>query len=159
MCFPSAQCSVEERVCFPLWWMLLPSCLPLWTYFILFWFLGPHMCHMEVPRLEVESELELLAYTTATATQDLSPVCDLHHSSRQCQILNPLSEARDQTFILMDPSRVRYHSATTRTPLLWTFVLRGICHSFPSGDSTVIVKGALGSRKKKKRKEKKRKIL
>ena len=30
-----------------------------------------------------------------TATPDPSRVCDLHHSSGQCQILNPLSEARD----------------------------------------------------------------
>ena len=29
---------------------------------------------MEVPRLEVELELQLLAYTTATATPDLSHV-------------------------------------------------------------------------------------
>ena len=35
---------------------------------------------MEGPRLGVESELWLLAYTTATATQDLSLLCDLHHS-------------------------------------------------------------------------------
>ena len=58
-------------------------------------FLGLHMWHMEVPRLRVESELQLPAYTTATATQDLSHVCDPHHSSRQRQVLNPLSEARD----------------------------------------------------------------
>ena len=51
--------------------------------------------HMEVHRLRVQLELQLLAYTTATATQDLSSICDLPHSSRQCQILNPLSEARD----------------------------------------------------------------
>ena len=31
---------------------------------------------MEVPRLGVESELQLPAYTTATATQDLSRACD-----------------------------------------------------------------------------------
>ena len=43
-----------------------------------------------------QSELQLLVYTTATATLwDLSHVCDLHHSSQQRQILNPLSEARD----------------------------------------------------------------
>ena len=30
-----------------------------------------------------------------TATRDLSSVCDLHHSSRERQILKPLSEARD----------------------------------------------------------------
>ena len=62
---------------------------------------------MEVPRLGAESQLQLLIYTTTTAraTLDLSYVCSLYHSSRQCWILNPLSEARDQTRILMDPSR------------------------------------------------------
>ena len=35
---------------------------------------------MEVPRLGVESELQLPAYTIATATPDLSHVFDLHHS-------------------------------------------------------------------------------
>ena len=39
-------------------------------------------------------KLQLLAYTTATAMQDLSRVCNLHHSSQQCQILNPLSKAK-----------------------------------------------------------------
>ena len=48
---------------------------------------------MEVPRLGIESDLQLPAYTTATATQDLSRVCDLHRCSWQHQILNPLSEA------------------------------------------------------------------
>ena len=49
---------------------------------------------MEVPRLGVESEIQMLVYTTATATQDPSCICELHHSSWQCRILNPLSEAR-----------------------------------------------------------------
>ena len=31
---------------------------------------------------------------------------DLYHSSRQCQILNPLSKARDQTCLLTDTSQV-----------------------------------------------------
>ena len=52
---------------------------------------------MEVPRLEVELELQMLAYTTARAIWDPSLICDLHHSSRQHQILHPLSEARDGT--------------------------------------------------------------
>ena len=39
----------------------------------------------------------LPAYTTAKATQDLSHVCDLHHSSQQRRISDPLSEARDGT--------------------------------------------------------------
>ena len=64
---------------------------------------------MEVPGPEVESELQLQAYTTATATEDLSSVCDLHHSSRQDHILNPLSKARDRTPILVDTSQVHYH--------------------------------------------------
>ena len=58
-------------------------------------FLGPHLGHMKVPRLRVELELQPTAYATATATQDPSCICDLHHSSRQRRIRNPLSEARD----------------------------------------------------------------
>ena len=40
--------------------------------------------------------------------EDPSCVCELQHSSWQCQILNPLRKARDQTHILMDTSRVHY---------------------------------------------------
>ena len=57
---------------------------------------------MEVPGLEVEWDLQLLAYTTATATSDPSCICDL----RQCWIVKPLSETRDETHILMDTSWV-----------------------------------------------------
>ena len=42
------------------------------------------------------------AYTTATAMLDPSHVCDLCCNLRQCWILNPPSEARDRTRILMD---------------------------------------------------------
>ena len=69
--------------------------------------------HREVPRLGVESELQLPGYTTATAVRDLS---HLNHSSWQCWILNSLIEVRDQTRILMDPSQIRYRWATMRTP-------------------------------------------
>ena len=35
-------------------------------------FLGLHLLHREVPEVGVESELQLPAYTTATAMRDLS---------------------------------------------------------------------------------------
>ena len=72
----------------------------------IFCFLGPHLQHMKVPRLGVKLELQLPAYSTATATWNLSHVFNLHHSSRQCRILKPLSEARDRTFIFLDSNWV-----------------------------------------------------
>ena len=42
------------------------------------------------------------AYATATATLDVSCICDLCHHLQQGQILNPLREARDQIHIHMD---------------------------------------------------------
>ena len=43
----------------------------LWLFFFLIFFclLGPHLQHMGVPRLGVKSELQLLAYATATTTR------------------------------------------------------------------------------------------
>ena len=43
-----------------------------------FFFLGPHLQHMEVPGLGVILELELPAYGTALAMTDPSRICDLH---------------------------------------------------------------------------------
>ena len=85
-------------------------------FFFSFFFLGPHVWHVEVPRLGVESELQLLPYTTATATRDPSHACDLHCSSRQCQILNQLSKTQDRTCILLDASWIHFHCATNRKP-------------------------------------------
>ena len=66
------------------------------------------MWPMEVPRLEVESELQLPTYHTATATPYQGRIYHPHHSLWQCQILNPLSEAKDGTPVLMDTRRVCY---------------------------------------------------
>ena len=71
--------------------------------------LGPLPRHMEVPRLGVESELQPPAYARATATRDPSRVCNLHHSSRQRRIVNPLSKARDRTLNLMVTSQICLH--------------------------------------------------
>ena len=89
--------------------------------YLSFFFLGPHPRHMEVSRLAVKSEPQLLAYTAATATSDPSRVCHLHHSSQQCRILNPLSKARDRTRNLMDARRIHFHHATTAAPHAYVF--------------------------------------
>ena len=51
--------------------------------FYFFVFLGLRPGYMEVTKLGVELELELQVpdYTTATAMSDLSHICDLYHSS------------------------------------------------------------------------------
>ena len=92
-----------------------------YSFFLIFnfnfnFFLGLHQQHIEIPRLGAESELQLLAYTTAIAIQNPSRICDLHHSSQQHQNLNPLSKARDRTHVLMVTSWVHYHWATMGTP-------------------------------------------
>ena len=91
----------------------------LYLFFCLF-ILGLHPWHMEVTRLGVELELQLMAYATAIAMPDLSHVCDLHHSSWQCWILNPLSKARDWTHVLMATSQICFYWATIGTPPLIT---------------------------------------
>ena len=99
-----------------------------WHVFVclfLFCLLGPNTWHVEVPRLRVETELQLPAYTTATATRDPSCLCGLYHSSWQHQIPNPLGEARDWTHILVDTGWIHFHCATTETPALacWMWVV------------------------------------
>ena len=61
---------------------------------------------MEVPRLGIEYEPQLPAYTTATAMLDPSHIHDLYRSLKQCWIFNPQIKARDQTPILIDTSQV-----------------------------------------------------
>ena len=79
----------------------------------------------------VESELQLPACATATATQDPSCICDPHHSSQQL-ILNPLSRARNGSHIVMDTSR--FATAEPQQELLFVQIyvserLYSICFS------------------------------
>ena len=62
---------------------------------------------MEIPRLGVEAELQLPAGRHHSHS-DQDPSHVVHHSSQQCWILNPLSEGRDRTHILMDTSQAHY---------------------------------------------------
>ena len=86
--------------------------------FFFFGFIGPHLPHMEVPRLEANRRYS--RQPRATAMQDPSHVCDLHHSSLQHQILNSLNEARDQTYNLMVPSQIHFCCTVMGTPR-WKF--------------------------------------
>ena len=71
------------------------GCIYLFIHsFIFLPFLRPHPRHEEGPRLGVELELQLPAYAT---TPDPSHVCNLHHSSRPCQIFNPLGPGVEST--------------------------------------------------------------
>ena len=66
--------------------------------------------------LGIELKPQPLAYNTDTP--DLSFICDLHYSSRQCWILNLLSKARDWTCNFMVPSWICFHCTTIGTPIL-----------------------------------------
>ena len=102
----------------------IPRTKNLYSHFFGGWLsLGLYLRHMEIPRLEITSELQLLTYATGTATQDPNNVCNRHRSSQQCRILNSLSKPRDWTCILMNTRWVCCHWATMRTLLCSHFEL------------------------------------
>ena len=111
----------------------MSSSFNLWVlrFFFFFFFLGPHLWHVEIPGQGVKLKLQLPAYATvtATATQDPSHICDLYSSSWQHWMLNPLSEARNQTFFFMDTSQARYHWVIMETSqvLRLTYIYVYIC--------------------------------
>ena len=88
------------------------SCIP----HFFFVFLGLHPWHMEVPRLGIQLEVRLPAYARAVAMPDLSHICNLQHSSQQCQIPNPLIEARDWTLNFLVPRWIPFHCTMMGTP-------------------------------------------
>ena len=62
------------------------------------------------------------AYVSSQARALIGDIAaDLHHSSQQHQIINPLSEVRDQTHILMDASWICFCFTTTGTPDFFFF--------------------------------------
>ena len=91
------------------------------TFFFLSFFLGLQVWHMELLGPVIKSELQLLAYVTATANWDLSCIFDPYHSARQHQILNSLIKARDQIRNLMVPSRICFCCTLMGTPRVAPF--------------------------------------
>ena len=77
--------------------------------------------------------------------QDPSCICNLHHSSQQGQIPNPLIEARDQTHSLMIPSQICYplsHDVNSIFFLMWIFlsyVNRDHYSTFPGLDGLLFL--------------------
>ena len=56
--------------------LIIDEAIPM-TFFFFFKLLGPHLWLMEVPRLELELEVQLPSFTTVAATSDPSRICDL----------------------------------------------------------------------------------
>ena len=80
----------------------------LYFLFPSFFFKGLHLQHMEVPRLGVPSELQLLAYTRVMATQDPNCVCNLPQLTA---VPDPKPTERGQRLnqVLINASRVHWH--------------------------------------------------
>ena len=112
-CLPDPLHTAEASARDVWWWLWWCHVI----FFFFFFFLGLYPRNMEVPRLGVESGLQLLAYATATAKPDPSYICDLPQNSWECCIPDPLSRARDRTRVLMDTGRGRYCWATMETPM------------------------------------------
>ena len=80
--------------------------------FIYLVFLGLHSWHMEAPRLNQSCS----RWPTPQPRQwRIQIICDLHSSSWQHQILNPVSKARDWICVLMDASQFCFPWARMET--------------------------------------------
>jgi len=55
---------------------------------------------------QAKGRIGAAAASLLQAMSDLSHICNPCHSLWKCQILNPLSKARDRTHILMDTSQI-----------------------------------------------------
>ena len=100
--------------------------------------------HWSRPGIETETSCFLVGFVNHWATTETPVFCPyraaptayggsqargwirvtaagLHHSSRQCQILNPLREARNRTWSLMVLSQISFHCTTTGTQVFCFF--------------------------------------
>ena len=93
---------------FYIYMRLLSICLSVSGFFFFWSFQGHTLGIWWFPGQGSEQKLQLLAYTTATTMLHPRHICELHHNSRQCWILNTLSEARNRTCILMDTSQIHF---------------------------------------------------
>ena len=106
-------------------------------FFFFFGFLGPHLWHMEVPRLGIELlELQLQAYATATVMPDLNCVCEYTTALGSARSLTHCVR-RDRTCILMDTSWIRLCCTTKGIPVEHFFHVL-ICHVFFLSELSVI---------------------
>ena len=94
-------------------WLVLSEHVGASVFYFFFFFFCLFAISWAVPRVYGGSQARGLIGAVAaslyqsTATQDPSRICDLHHSSEQRQVVNPLSKGRDWTRNLMVPSRIR----------------------------------------------------
>ena len=87
---------------------MIPKSSYLHSRTVIFVFLGPHPQHMEVPRLGVQMELQLLAYPTEIQDPAASATYTTAHgntssywvSKARDKTPHPLSKARDQGYWL-----------------------------------------------------------
>ena len=91
-------------------------CRPCFIYFLLFLFfclLEPHVRHLEVPRQSYSCQPTPQPHRIQAPSETHTTALQQH------QIPNPLSEARDQTRILMDTCWVHHCWAMMGTPPLF----------------------------------------
>ena len=105
-------------------------------FFFFFCFRGPHVQHIEVPRLGVN--------WSCSCRHTLQQQQGRIYSSQHCWILNPPSEPQDSTWILMGTIWVHYCWATRGThEFIWN-----LNRNFPERNMQMKGPGEMGSRVK-----------
>ena len=97
-----------------IYWSEYPSIYPfhLFIYFLIFCLFTATPAAYGSSQARGRTGAVAAAYTAATAMWYQSHVCDLHHSSWQWGIFNPLSEARDRTHVLLHTAEPQWELPT-----------------------------------------------